>query len=347
MVLHAGAAHFALPPRGAHQSFVTRPLFRLSVDDFSRPTFDRLAGTVDLDRTWTLFRPVATTLVDGYRTALDLHDADAIADVLDQLPRELRGIGYQGAGMGLAALDARSPRGSRLRQLILGRGAPHQCLIHLGAGMVLARLRRNPMRFLERHDPSLRWLLLDGYGFHDGFFRWSRFATPPDLPGYGPNAYDQGVGRSLWFLAGADVSRIGELIADFAESRRADLWSGVGVAWSYKVGLHDVNAGPALLDAAGPLADHLAVGVAVGTLFRDQCGDAAFADPACSAIWGLDGHGVASLAHQAGRVINQNPTDPPGDRYPRWRAAIRATWLSQRDRELWVVADVTAPAVEV
>lgn len=329
MVLRVAPAPSALSTKTPHLPSVAKRVFQLSADDFPRRAVGCVGTHADLDRTWESVRPVATTLVDAFYATLDLRDPDAVSDALDELPCELRGIGYEGAGMGLMALDTLSPRGWRLRRFILGRGAPHQCLVYLGAGMTLARVPGNPMRFVNRHDPALRWLLLDGYGFFDGFFRWERCLTrPPALPGYGPNAYDQGVGRSLWFLTGADVTRIRDIIAGFAVGRRPDLWSGVGLACAYAVGVHDGQTVAALRRAAGPLVAQVAVGAAVAALFREQSGQhAPFTDLACSALWDLDGYSVAALAHEAGRSLAHTPVAPPSDRYPRWRAAIHAAWL--------------------
>src|SRR3712207_8380154 len=47
---------------------------------------------------------------------------------------------------------------------------------------------------------------------------------------------DQGLGRSLWFVQGADVRRIPATVNAFPAERRPDLWSGLGLACGYAGG---------------------------------------------------------------------------------------------------------------
>lgn len=97
--------------------------------------------------------------------------------------------------------------------------------------------RKSP---LVKPHPLLRWLEFDGYGFHEGFFHWRKYIrdlTPPrKLKGYAARVFDQGLGRSMWFVEGADVERIATTIDSFPATRRADLWSGVGLACAYAGG---------------------------------------------------------------------------------------------------------------
>src|SRR5262245_60127955 len=92
-------------------------------------------------------------------------------------------------------------------------------------------------------DPLLRWLAVDGYGFHEAYFHHPRRVTlgegPRRLTGYERRAYDQGLGRGMWFVEGADVGRLSDTIRRFAESRRADLWGGAGLACAYAGGVYD------------------------------------------------------------------------------------------------------------
>src|SRR5206468_265750 len=116
-------------------------------------------------------------------------------------PLELRGYAYEGAAMGLTGLDCFLP-GSRFASYVRGPGAAHVYMAHIGAGEALARLRRKPEPFLARlDDPVLRWLVLDGYGFHEGFFKPGRYVeaqrVPTHLSAYGRRVFDQGVGRSV------------------------------------------------------------------------------------------------------------------------------------------------------
>lgn len=76
-------------------------------------------------------------------------------------------------------------------------------------------------------DPLLRWLMIASYGFHEGYFHPHRTVTqqlvPDQLAGYTCHACDQGLGRSLWFLASANVLHIPGLIGKFEPPCHADL----------------------------------------------------------------------------------------------------------------------------
>jgi hypothetical protein len=128
-------------------------------------------------------------------------------------------------------------------------------MAHVGAGWAFARLCRNIGRPLARLDPLLRWLAVDGYGFHEGYFHCHRYIERPTRParlsGYALRVFDQGLGRSLWFVYGADIARISSAIATFTPERRADLWSGTALACSYAGGVERA-AIEALREAAGP-----------------------------------------------------------------------------------------------
>ena len=146
--------------------------------------------------------------------------------------------------MGLTVLDGLKPwRRSRLSAFIAGPGAGHVYMVHVGMGWAIARLpwlRFNLTKYLQRLHPLFRWLTLDGYGFHEGYFNWPRYVenqqAPRRLSAYALRAFDQGLGRSLWFSEGADVARIPTTIEKFAFHRRADLWSGIGLACAYAGG---------------------------------------------------------------------------------------------------------------
>jgi hypothetical protein len=125
-------------------------------------------------------------------------------------------------------------------QQLLGSFAEHVYMIHVGAGWAWARLRVDPTPRMRPLDPLLRWLAIDGYGFHEGYFHWRRYAAGAPclrLNGYQHRGFDQGLGRSLWFVFGGDVERIAGAIAALAAERHDDLWSGVGLAATYAGGV--------------------------------------------------------------------------------------------------------------
>ncbi|MEU8238195.1 DUF1702 family protein [Actinoplanes missouriensis] len=307
-----------------------KPVFPLSAEKFPEMAAQRFGAQQDMDKTWFMFEPVARTLVDTFYRTLDDPRHSVLVPYLESVAPELRGIAYEGAGMGLTVLDGLFPYRKRLPAFVHGPGAAYRCLVYIGAGLVLPRLPGHPARFLARQDPFLRWLVMDGYGFYEGFFSWrdviERHVTPKTIRGYGVRAFDQGVGRSLWFSTGANVERIIATIDTFPAARRGDLWSGIGVACAYAAGVMDRGAITALLEAAGTHRPSVAVGSAVASIFREQSGQPApHTDLACDVIWGADAGAVAAIAHEAGRAL-ASPDGGSAPGYERWRSRIGEVW---------------------
>lgn len=178
---------------------------------------------------------VGRTFVAGYHAALETPRVEILVPRLQEIELNFRGFAYEGAAMALGILDRVTPwRRDRVRNFLQRTGDAHTYMVHVALGWAAARIPGNLEKQMAPLDPLLRWLLLDGYGFHEGFFHWPKYlddGPPPGrVAGYAARVFDQGLGRSLWFVEGAEVAAIGETIAHFSESRRADLWSGVGLA---------------------------------------------------------------------------------------------------------------------
>jgi len=262
---------------------------------------------------------------DGFNSAVREADGDALEAALEAFPREERGFAYEGAAMGVALLDLLTPWSARRFAAFLRREstARHVYMAHVGAGWALARLRRRPWGGLPL-DPLLRWLALDGYGFHQAFFRPGRYVRshlePAGLPAGGARIFDQGVGRALWFVEGADPDRIARTIESFPAGRRPDLWSGAGLAATYAGAVT-----PAELERLRALAEpfelQLAQGAAFAAAARLHAGNVVpHTEEATRVLCGLDVEAVAAVTD---RARAQAAGDTAAD-YERWRTAIRS-----------------------
>jgi hypothetical protein len=173
----------------------------------------------------------------------------------------------------------------------------------------------------------LRWLAIDGLGFHEGFFHSQRYHRERDVPGRLAEpvrrVFDQGLGRSLWFVEGADVGRIAAAVGEFAEPRRADLWSGVGLACAYAGGV-DMDEVARLFDASSPHGGHFAQGVAFATAAR-QRGEiqVEHTEATCRFVWQRAAEEVATAVERA----RSAPATRTGEsEYEGWRRAIRGAF---------------------
>ena len=181
-----------------------------------------------------------------------------------------QGFFAEGTAMGVAVADAARPWRPLLPSYLKVCESDFDYLTHVGAGWALARVPWRRRAILATLDIVHVWLAYDGLGFHDAYFSPQRLLSgwKRERSGYETRAYDQGVGRALWFVCGANVTRISDVIAALDRERSADLWSGVGLAMTY--------AGSG--DAAAPSLVKLKAGSCVPMLLQG----AAFAAEACS-----------------------------------------------------------------
>ena len=262
---------------------------------FSRPGFAPEA--------WQRVAPVGCSLMEGYNATLEDARLPVLTARLERVEPSLKGFAYEGAGMGLAALDAVTPRGDRLGEFVSGPGAGHIYPIYVGAGLAYARMRRSPESRLALLDPLLGWVTADGYGFHEAFFRRTRTVDRHAVPGWlsapGRRFFDQGVGRALWFSSGGVVDRVAALIARFPADRHPDLWCGVGLASAYGGGA-DEEALRSVLSYASEYRPQLARGAATAAWGRLAAGNpAAHTDLACRVFCERGGEEAAALVEES------------------------------------------------
>ena len=270
---------------------------------------------------------IGAAFLEGYHAALGAASVDAAIARLEATDASFRGFRYEGAAMSLYLLDRLVPgRRDRFDALIASRGADHVYMAYVGAGWAHARLPFGLRRALARRDALLRWLMLDGYGFHQGFFHWRDAVegprrVPSRVRGYARRAFDQGLGRSLWFVDGHEPARIAATIGRFASARHADLWAGAGLAATYAGGV-DGAALVQLRELAGSHGEWLAQGSAFAAAARRRAGNLVpHNDLACRTLCGIDAVAAANLVDAARQDLPPDRDDTPA--YEAWRQRTR------------------------
>jgi enediyne biosynthesis protein E3 len=274
---------------------------------------------------------IGRTFLQGYNLALEETHAGPLSLRLNTIDNEFRGFAFEGAAMALGLFDLLTPwNRNRLRGLLDGPGNPHTYLVHVGIGWALARLRARVDNVLARLDPLLCWLAMDGYGFHEGYFHRQRCVEQQTIPtgvsGYACRPFDQGLGRSLWFVCCACPGRIADAVARFDSGRRADLWSGVGLACAYAGGV-DRETLLDLVGAANEYEPHLAQGVAFAAKARQRGGNPADVTELAAAV--ICGMSQAEAAALTDRALVALPTDGVEPAYEIWRRRIQANWARE------------------
>ncbi len=265
------------------------------------------------------------TFLEGYNCAIRLADPDAVACALDAVPTERRGFAFEGAGMGFALLDILAPWPRRsFQRFLAGPAASHRYMAHVGAGWALARTSPRLAWRVGPLDPLLRWLMLDGYGFHAGYFDPNRSVhrqlRPRALRRYALNAFDQGLGRAIWFVSGATVDRVRTTVEAFPPGRHGDLWSGVGLAAAYAGGV-SADELRALATIAGNYRIHLSQGASFAAKARACAGNpASQTELACQIFCCSDAATCATLCDE---TLPSTTAGDGGRAYEQWRANIR------------------------
>jgi len=289
---------------------------------------------------------IGSSFLRGYHAALSHDRLPALGEALEREPEGSRGFSYEGAAMSLAILDIVAGWGRwgrRLGAYLEGPGAPHVYMVHVGAGWSFGRLRFGHRRVLDQLDPLLRWLAFDGYGFHEGYFHWPASIrdqqVPARLEGYERRVFTQGLGRSLWFVKGCDVERIASTIAGFSPERRADLWSGIGLAATYAGGVarRDLER---LFELAAGFEPHLAQGAAFAAKARQRAGNRTeAAERACEILCGCPADEAAALTDTELEALDGARLEPPASSgrgsteplFEAWRRRIRWRLGAPRD----------------
>lgn len=271
------------------------------------------------------------TVIRCYHATLEDSRLKVLVPKLNAVEPDLRGFAYEGAALGLMQLDSVLPGKKRFPAFIAGPASPYVYPAYVGAGVALARVGKRPEKYLSELDPVLCWMLIDGYGWRYGIF--SRHSSieeqmvPEHLSGYARHAFDQGLGRSIWFSSSANVERIAATIATFPQERQADLWSGVGFACAYAGGA-DREAVETMRIMGEPYRSELAMGAAVGAKGRQRGGNTApYTDLACEVLCGLP---ADEAAHITDLALQNLPTDGSEPAHEVWRQRIQERLSAQQ-----------------
>lgn len=228
---------------------------------------------------------IPRAVVVGFESALESREVAELVHRVELLDPQLQGFGYEGATMAWTILDA-TTGGNRVERLLQGPARQHLFLAYIGIGFAMNRLPRKlwartlPNLDIAPYHPALSWLAVDGYGFDQAYFHRATYVEAGCRPrpwpwlgraDYFQRAADQGIGRALWFIEGADLERTAGAVRSLPASRWADLWSGVGLAATFAGPFADTDYA-SLAHAAGEYAGDLAVGAVLAARARAEAG---------------------------------------------------------------------------
>lgn len=151
---------------------------------------------------------------------------------LNHIPPRYRSVAFEGASMGVAIQNS-----METWKMYAAKTEKHATQVHIGLGWAIAEQQSDLASSLSQIDSAWQQKVLDGYGYWHGLFR--RRLTirtqqiPAEITPEYQTGFDQGVGRSIWYLSKGNVSKLSTIINHFSGNRKPNLWQGVGVASTY------------------------------------------------------------------------------------------------------------------
>jgi enediyne biosynthesis protein E3 len=285
------------------------------------------------------FENIGRYFLKGYHSALRLPNNQLLATQLaDTADMFYRGFCYEGAAMARTLVDElfliNKTRFNNLNNDI--QGSRHTYMLHVGAGWAFARLPGSIEKRICRYDILNRWLIIDGYGFHQAYFHTRKYVHDMKLPvqlkePYSVNVFYQGVGRCLWFIECARPVNIAERIALFPERFHGDLWAGIGLACTYACGAGQKEV-ELLKQISGPYIAHLAQGAVFAAKARLRAGTTCVENEAACRI--ITSATIQEAANISDRCLQQIPAGlPSAQQYESWRKLIRNEFCKTKQHE--------------
>ncbi|GAA3865830.1 DUF1702 family protein [Streptomyces sedi] len=295
-------------------------------------TFNRRGFPVKATSRTERLEVIPQSVICGFEWAIEARGLWEVERRLLMVEPELRGYAYEGATMAYTIRDA--IHGKRTRELLLGPAQPHLFLSYIGVGFALSRLPRRLWRKVvpdltgSRYYPRVTWLAVDGYGFDRAYFHTDRWVSAQKVPHAYPwagsgdyflRAVDQGIGRALWFIHGAGVAAVTDAVLRFPEHRRADLWSGVGLAATFAGGCESEDFS-ALRRLSGEHWAEVGLGTVLAVKARVHAGFVPKHTEPASAL--LAGMSVPEAVALADRAEESGGRAEAGLSYEGWRRRI-------------------------
>lgn len=239
--------------------------------------------------------------------ALSCRSAEQLKSEYEELnfASELRPFYLEGIGMAAAISDNYLPKivpfvkRNFLESLLETFDRKYHELILFGAGRGMAEVPDfNLYRLVNRYLPSMRWLIIDGYGFQKGFFAIAKDSSTYSVPSfkfpYFERAYVQGLSRCLGFYLADQPDLTANYVNRFKDAKAYDIWSGIGSAVAF-LGAVEVNQFAEWVESDPEIKPYLAAGVALAARLLVPAGfDHDMLDAYSEKIWKIKSKDLAS-----------------------------------------------------
>ena len=209
---------------------------------------------------------IVLTFQVGRKFAEEINDPVDLVAQLNEVDEEFRSMAFEGASMAIAIKSIEAEAGLMRWLEFLDSNPKYSTQIMIGLGWAIGEKDVQPDTILNKLDPMTQARALDGYGYFMGLFRRRISIRTQQIPEGIPEelqmAFDQGIGRSLWYISKGDLEMLDRMMNAFPEYRQKHMWRGIGVACPV-VGGCDAGHLDGLMDLAGEFAVQLKTGCAL------------------------------------------------------------------------------------
>ena len=221
-------------------------------------------------------RQIQSAFLEAKGFALLANQKEQLSVFLSAISGDFSSVSFEGASMGLAINSYNKTKTlSEWNWLVEKYSAVHTSQIYVGLGWAIAELGVNPTSIVSDLNSASGYRVMDGVGYYHGILR-RRAAIErqliPDIVSISLlPAYDQGLGRSLWYNAGGEIEPVLKKIELFPKDRTPALWRGIGVAITYVGGASNKQV-EAIREASKSNLAHLKYGALMALLSRKKAG---------------------------------------------------------------------------
>ncbi|MBL4594812.1 MAG: DUF1702 family protein [Flavobacteriales bacterium] len=217
---------------------------------------------------------IQSIFIDSKEKGLSITNHSELNKALLSNDGEFISIAYEAASMGIAINSIKNNNSLVIwNEFYQNYGLKHAVQIHVGLGWALSELNLDLNSYSNDFEPLLKYRVIDGFAYYDGKFKRRQAVRmqqiPENLDDLSIRAYNQGLGRSFWYIAQAEVEKLVRMINIFPEERHYDMWRGVGVAVAY-VGGADSIILEELIQAASKHITAFKCGIAIATHTKEK-----------------------------------------------------------------------------
>ncbi|MCX6296394.1 MAG: DUF1702 family protein [Bacteroidetes bacterium] len=187
---------------------------------------------------------IKTLFQESSDFAFATDDLKRILSQINNSENEFRSVAFEATAMVFAEKDILDNKSlNRWKQFLLEEAGAHSSQVHVGLGWAFAKHTIDIQFYIGTVEPFMISSVLDGIGYYDGIFKQRQSINSKKISDKIDLAqlrhYDQGIGRSIWYSCLGNIPKVKEVIDSFPSARHADLWRGIGIAFTYVGGFDE------------------------------------------------------------------------------------------------------------